>query len=144
MSAFLKLNQKMRLWRSMHENVPYVYMEQFCVFRGLKTSWHVLHGSIRLLQLTDTQPDLTGWSAAFLNCECASAFPLIRLSSPWCTGQQLNSMVLLKGLVLPFFFPVKCKRRRTWIFRWFGQILRKQHILDTATHIKYGLDLTLF
>lgn len=65
-------------------------------------------------QLTHRQPDLTSRSAAFLNCQCASAVPLIPLSSQKCTGQQLNSMVLLKDLVLPFFFPEKFKGSRSW------------------------------
>lgn len=108
----------MRLWRSMNQNIPYIYMEQFCVFRDLSTSWHVLRGSIRLFQLSHRWPDLTSQFAAFLNCGCASAppTPAIPLSLQRSTGQQLNGIVLLKDLVLPFFFRVQFKGSMTWTF----------------------------
>lgn len=97
-------------------------------------------------QLTHRQPDLTSRSAAFLNCQCGSAVPLIPLSSQKCTGQQLNSMVLLKDLVLPFFFPEEFKGSRTWtsVMIWAALIKKAGSPTYLIWQRTSNMDLTLF
>lgn len=109
-TAFPKLNQKMGPWANTHQTVPKIYKEQFQVFGDLGTSGHELCGSIRLFQMIHRWPDLTSWSAAFLNCGCASVLPLSPLSPQRCTGLQVNNMVLMELL---FFFPIKFRGCRT-------------------------------
>lgn len=60
-------------------------------------------------------PDLTSWSAAFLNCGCASVLPLSPLSSQRCHRSAAKQHGL-NDLELLFFFPIKFRGGRTWMF----------------------------
>lgn len=104
-TAVLKMSPKARLWRSIHQNTQYICTEQFCFFTDLGTSWHLLLRSIRLSQPPHRLPELTSPCAAFLNCASASGLSPTTLSLHTSTGQQLNSVDLMKDVPLPFFFP---------------------------------------
>lgn len=90
--------------------------------------------------------DLTSWSAGFLNCGCVFVLPLSPLSSQRCTCLQLNSMVLLNDLELPFFFPIKFRGSRTWMFvmMWADPVKEVGSLIYLIQQHTSNMGLTLF
>lgn len=74
-----------------------------------------VHIDMYYMEASGPSSSLTGGQiqqpAAFLNCGCASALTLIPISLQRSTARQLSSMILLKDLVVPFFFPSKIQRK---------------------------------